>query len=212
MAGEPAVSRATPGRNIDGRWKCGLPELRDPAVTLRELRRRDAPSLLHHVNDAAVLRFIAQCPPTVARFERFIQWTRTERRCGRHACYGIVPRGQTLAVGIIQVWPVERGFSTCEWGFAIGAACWGTGLFGRAAHLFLDAVFIDRIFGPVHRLEARAVIDNRRGNGFLRRMGATCEGVLRGGFREGDYIADQYMWSMLSPEWTGREAASRRRG
>jgi RimJ/RimL family protein N-acetyltransferase len=104
------------------------------------------------------------------------------------------------------MWTVERDFSTAEWGFAIGESYWGSGLFRRAAQLFLDAVVLDRLFGArgVYRLEARAVIDNRRGNGFLEKLGATREGVLRGGFRKGDRIADQIMWSILAPEWIGR--------
>jgi RimJ/RimL family protein N-acetyltransferase len=142
---------------------------------LRQLRLRDAPSLLHHVNATPVLQFIAPCPTTIEGFERFIRWTHVERLRGRHACYGIVPGPTSAAVGIIQLWSVEREFSTAEWGFAIGTSFWGTGVFTRSAHLFLDAVFVDAVFGSagVYRLEARAVADNRRGNAVLRKLGAT---------------------------------------
>jgi len=195
-------------RDQVGGWRQRLPELRDETVLLRQLRMRDAASLLRHVHDTAVLQFIAPCPSTVEGFERFIRWTHAERRGGRHACYGIVPRGSRDAVGIIQLWSIERDFSTAEWGFAIGESFWGTGVFGRSAHLFLDGVFLDRIFGKdgVYRLEARAVSDNPRGNGFLRKLGLTSEGVLRGGFRRGDSALDQIMWSILAPEWIRRRS------
>lgn len=172
-------------------------------MTLRQLRLRDAASLLHHVNATPVLQFIAPCPTTIEGFERFIRWTHVERLRGRHACYGIVPGPTSAAVGIIQLWSVEREFSTAEWGFAIGTSFWGTGVFTRSAHLFLDAVFVDAVFGSagVYRLEARAVADNRRGNAVLRKLGATREGILRGGFRQGDQVSDQVMWSILAPEW-----------
>jgi RimJ/RimL family protein N-acetyltransferase len=189
-------------------WRQALPELSDGTVLLRQLRLRDAPSLMRHLNDSPVLQFIARCPATVEGFERFVRWTHVERRRGHHACYGIVPHGGDSAVGIIQLWSVERDFSTAEWGFAIGESYWGSGVFMRCAHLFLDAIFLGGVFGAtgVFRLEARAVVHNARGNGFLRKLGLTREGILRGGFHAGDIALDQLMWSMLAPEWTSRRA------
>ena len=114
-------------------WRGGLPTLRDGSVTLRQLRIDDAPSLVAHLNDARVWRYIAPCPSTAASFARFIRWTHAERRRGKLACFGIVPAGETSAVGVIQVWPIERDFSTAEWGFALGESFWGSGLFERGA-------------------------------------------------------------------------------
>jgi len=39
-------------------------------------------------------------------------------------CFGIVPRGMTAAVGIIQVRALEKDFGTAEWGFAILDSDW----------------------------------------------------------------------------------------
>jgi RimJ/RimL family protein N-acetyltransferase len=196
-------------RKTGGNWRQRLPELHDGIVRLRQLRLRDAPSLMHHLNHARVLQFIATCPATVEGFERFVRWTHVERRRGHHACYGIVPRDAEGAVGIIQLWSVERDFSTAEWGFAIGESYWGSGVFMRSAHLFLDALFLGGVFGAagVLRLEARAVVHNTRGNGFLRKLGLTREGVLRGGFHSGARMFDQVMWSMLASEWSSKRAA-----
>jgi RimJ/RimL family protein N-acetyltransferase len=182
------------------KWRRGLPELSDGTVTLRELRVRDAAALLGHLHQAEVMRYTAPCPSTVEGFRRYIRWTHTERRNGRYACYGIIPPGQTTPVGVIQIWPIERDFTTAEWGFALGESYWGTGLFVRSARLFIDTVF-----GPlgVSRLEARSVEANPRGNGVFRKLGATREGVLRGGFHDGDVVSDQVMWSILASEWSG---------
>jgi RimJ/RimL family protein N-acetyltransferase len=43
-------------------------------------------------------------------------------------------------------------FSTAEWGFAVGSAFWGTGVFRESAELLLAFAF--ETIG-VHRLEAR---------------------------------------------------------
>ena len=179
-------------------WNRGLPVLGDGAVTLRELRSRDAASLVAHLNDPRVVRYIARCPTTAAGFVRFIRWARGERRRGTLVCYGIVPRGGTGPVGVIQLWPIERGFSTAEWGFVLGRSFWGTGLFPRAATLMLDDVF-PRL--GVYRLEARAVDINQRGNRALERLGANREGLMRGSFRDGAVVRGHVMWSILAPEW-----------
>jgi ribosomal-protein-alanine N-acetyltransferase len=102
------------------------------------------------------------------------------------------------AVGLFQVRQLEPGFSTAEWGFAIGSAFWGTGVFVDAAKLVVDFTF--DVIGT-HRLEARAAIANGRGNGALRKIGATQEGVLRKSFlRDGEYL-DQTLWTILEDDW-----------
>ena len=179
-------------------WLRGLPELRDGALLLRELELRDAPSLLAHLNNPRVLQHVAPCPSTERGFRRFIRWTHLERRRGLHACYGIIPPGEAAPVGIVQVWWVERDFSTAEWGFILGDSFWGTGVFMRSAHLFLDAVFETL---NVLRLESRPVVENGRGNAVFRKLGATSEGVLRSSFRHGGVVRDQVMWSILASEW-----------
>jgi ribosomal-protein-alanine N-acetyltransferase len=181
-----------------GDWRRGLPVLTDGNVTLQGLQQRDASSLLAHVRKPAVLQYVAPCPGSVEGFRRFVRWTHAERRRGRHACYGIIPAGETKPVGIIQLWPIERDFSTAEWGFVLGDEYWGTGVFVGSARLLLDFAF--GTLG-VTRLEARAVDANGRGNGVLLKLGATREGVLRRGFRDGAVVRDHIMWSILADEW-----------
>ena len=48
---------------------------------------------------------------------------------------------------------------------------------------------------------SRAAIRNSRGNGALRKIGATQEGVLRKSFQcKGEYL-DQALWTILQDEW-----------
>jgi [ribosomal protein S5]-alanine N-acetyltransferase len=185
---------------VSSDWKKGLPVLTSGEVTLREMQLSDAPSLLAMLTTEEVARFISPPPTTVEGFERFIIWANAERQAGRYACFAVVPKGMDTAVGIIQVRQLEPGFASAEWGFAIGSAFWGTGLFAAGAELVLDFSF--ETLG-VHRLEARAAVRNGRGNGALRKMGATCEGVLRRSFlRNGEYL-DQHLWSILDSDWRG---------
>jgi RimJ/RimL family protein N-acetyltransferase len=58
----------------------------------------------------------------------------------------------------------------------------------------------------VVRLEARASVDNARGNRALQKLGAVPEGVLRKCFvAKGEY-RDHVMWSMLVDDWRRERA------
>ncbi len=181
-------------------WRQSLPVLTGSLVTLRELRLTDAPSLLAMLSTEEVARFISPPPTTVEGFERFIAWTHRERAAGNYVCFAVVPHGMDTAIGIFQVRQLEPGFGTAEWGFAIGSPYWGTGMFVDGAKLVVDFTFT--VIGT-HRLEARAAVQNGRGNGALRKIGAMQEGVLRKSFlRDGEYL-DQTLWTILETDWRG---------
>ena len=187
---------AAPGVTSD--WRRQLPVMAGRQVRLRELRASDAPSLFALLTTEEVARFISPPPTTVEGFERFIAWTLRQRAAGTYACFAVTVAGQDTAIGIFQVRQLEPGFGSAEWGFAIGSPFWGTGVFAQCAELVLNFSF--ETLG-VHRLEARAAVRNGRGNGALRKVGATCEGVLRRSFlRNGEYL-DQHLWSILDTDW-----------
>ena len=192
----PPVAMPAAVRTTD--WRKALPVLTGAGFTLRELRLSDAPSLHALLTTEEVSRFISPPPSSVDGFERFIQWAQRERAAGNYACFGIVPKGSSVAVGLFQVRQLEPGFGTAEWGFALGSAYWGSGLFAGGSALVVDFA-IDTI--GVHRLEARAAVQNGRGNGALNKIGATREGVLRKSFlRNGEYL-DQVLWTILDEDW-----------
>ena len=179
-------------------WRDGLPVLRGTRVTLRELQLIDVPGLITNLATAEVTRFLSPPPRTVEEFERFIAWTHWERAAGTYACFAVVPEEFDAAVGLFQLRMLEPGFATAEWGFALGSAFWGTGLFRTAADLVLEFVF-DRI--GTHRLEARVAVPNGRGNAALRKVGAVQEGVLRRSFLCNGQYLDQTLWAILDEEW-----------
>lgn len=184
-------------------WRHALPVLTGGGVTLRELELADAPSLLAMLATDEVSRFISPPPTTVQGFERFIAWAHQQRAAGLYVCFAVVPEGMTTAIGLFQVRSLEPGFVTAEWGFALGSAFWGTGAFIEGARVVVDFA-IDTI--GVHRLEARAAVQNGRGNGALRKVGAVHEGVLRRSFlRNGQYL-DQALWSILDTDWRQAKA------
>lgn len=179
-------------------WRESLPILAGSQVTLRELELRDAPSLFALLTVAEVARFISPPPTTVEGFERFVAWAQQERERGEYVCFAVVPHGMQTAVGLFQIRQLEPRFVTAEWGFALGSAFWGTGMFLDGAELALDFAFESL---GVTRLEARAAVTNGRGNGALRKIGAVEEAVLRQSFLcQGNYI-DQVLWSIVDSDW-----------
>jgi len=179
-------------------WRKGLPVLQAAGVTLRELRLTDAEALLTLLTTEEVTRFISPPPTSVEGFQRFISWAEQEREAGRYVCFVVVPEGQETAVGLFQVRQLDTTFGTAEWGFALGSAFWGSGVFSKGAALVLDFAF--DVIG-VHRLEARACVENARGNGALRKIGAIQEGILRKSFIRGGKQLDQALWTILDEDW-----------
>jgi len=183
-------------------WRQGLPVLAGSMVTLRELRASDAASLCALLTTEEVSRFISPPPTTVDGFERFIAWTLRQRQAGTYVCFAVTLDSTDTAIGIFQLRGLEPGFGTAEWGFAIGSAYWGTGVYQEGAELMVNFAF--EVVG-VHRLEARAAVKNGRGNGALRKMGAVQEGLLRKSFqKDGEYL-DQTLWTILREDWSAKK-------
>lgn len=189
-------------------WRKGLPSFSLATCTLREVRRDDAASLLAHLSSEEISRFVSAPPNSVEGFESYIAKARHDREAGQYACFAVVPAGMDAAVGVFQLRQLESGFGTAEWGFAMGSAFWGAGLFVPCAKQVLEFAF--ETVG-VQRLEARAAVMNGRGNGALRKIGAVQEGVLRRSFKRHGQFFDQVLWSILAEDWRLQRSARRGR-
>ena len=176
-------------------------------MTLRELRASDAPVLFAELAAPEVQRFMWAPPPSPEAFAQFIEWVHAERATGTYICYGIVPAGEADAVGVFELRQLQPGFLRAELGFVMASRLWGRGVFPEAARLVLDFVF-----GVVkaHRVEARAAVDNPRGNAALQKIGAQREGRLREAVWRDDRWIDQYLWSLLDTDWMANAQPSDR--
>jgi [ribosomal protein S5]-alanine N-acetyltransferase len=201
MLTQAHLQTEAPTRATD--WRQELPVLSNSGVSLRELRTSDAEALLELLTQDEVARFISPPPTTVEGFERFIAWAHRERAAGRYICFAVVPDNMDTAIGIFQIRQLDPSFGLAEWGFALGRAFWGTGVFPVGARLVIDFAF--ETVG-VHRLEARAAIANGRGNGALAKLGAVREATLRRSFSRNGRLFDQALWSIVREEWRRAKA------
>ena len=181
-----------------GDWRQALPVFHCVGFTLREIVRADALALVEAMSSAEVNRFITPPPATRPDFERFVDWAQAERRDGRFACFAIVQAGSPTPAGVFQIRRDDVACETAEWGFVFGARTWGSGLFVSGACEVIDFAFEEM---GVRRLEARAAVANGRGNGALRKLGATREGVVKNGLVRNDERLDQNVWSILDRDW-----------
>lgn len=182
-------------------WTQDVPQLTGRTVAVREVMPLDAPTLFELLTEPAVTEHISPPPPSIGAFAGFIAWAQRERATGNGVCFGIVPHGLEAAVGIIQVRALEPTFFIAEWGFALAAAFWGTGVFIEAAGLVADFAFTTL---KTHRLEARAVGQNARGLGALQKLGARPEGTLARSFRRRGRFEDQLLWALTGDDWRQR--------
>jgi ribosomal-protein-alanine N-acetyltransferase len=189
------------GPALPADWRDGLPTYATARCTLRALTEADAASLCAHLATEEVARFISPPPTSVEGFEAFIRWAHREQALGRYACFGVVPAGQTAAVGLFQVCLPKAGSDTAEWGFVLGAAFWGTGIFLAGARKVLEFVFAEL---GIERLEARCMPENGRGTGALHKVGARRERLLRGSFERLGERLDQVLWVIDRRDWWAR--------
>jgi RimJ/RimL family protein N-acetyltransferase len=187
-----------PSARVNDDWRAGLPALHALPLTLREVQIGDAQALFGQLTTEEVARFISPPPASVEGFEQFIRWSLQERTAGRHVCFAMVPEGCSGPVGMFQIRILDPEQRSGEWGFALGSAHWGTGLFLVGARLAVDFAF--GLMG-LRRLEARACVANERGTAALRKVGAVREAVLHQSFERRGERLDQGLWTISRGDW-----------
>jgi RimJ/RimL family protein N-acetyltransferase len=190
----------TPGDPIEG-WDLALPSLVTSSLVLREPRDGDAAPLWKQLAAEPVARMMREPPASRAGFERFFQWASRERALRRAMCYVIHPAGEPEPAGLIQARALDTAFGLAEWGFCLGKAFWGTGVFVEAARAVADFLFRHV---ATRRIEARVLPANGRATGALRKLGALHEGLLRRSFERDGERFDQVLWTLHRDDWLAR--------
>ena len=178
-------------------------------MLLREVAFADVPSLNALISsDPKVTAHISPPPASMLALQGFVAWAHRERAAGKLLCYAVVPKGLQYAVGLFQVRKLQPDWFAAEWGFVLGSSFWSTGIFQDAAVLVADFAF-DTL--GVHRLEARAVTANARGNAALNKIGASGEAILRDALKRDNVLLPQYLWSLRAVDWQERRSTMRGR-
>jgi ribosomal-protein-alanine N-acetyltransferase len=184
---------------LDG-WTDRVPHLRGDLTTLREVAASDVYPLYALFSDPVVTAYMAPPPPTLATFAGFIEWSFQQREQGRGVCFGIVPHGMEVAVGILQI-RFDPTVSGAEWGFVLSSHFWSTGVFSDAASTFAEFAFTTM---NVERLEARIALRNRRAHAAMQKLGARFETTLAVPSPLGIPRDPESVWTLREPDWRNR--------
>ena len=179
-------------------WRAELPVLTGRTVLLREPASHDLDVLVALLSLGDASRFGLDESPTEYAVQQLIGRAAHDRANGRALTFVIALAASHAVVGLLQIRQLDPGFEAAEWECTLAPTVRGSGIFLEAARLAGSFAF-----GSIgtHRLEARVLVQNGRGNGALRKLGAVQEGILRRSARRaGDYV-DQVLWSMLKEDW-----------
>ncbi len=181
-------------------WTDAVPPLHGDFTTLREVAASDVYTLFTLFSDPAVTAYMAPPPPTLAKFAGFVEWSHRQRAEGHGVCFGIVPDGMTVAVGILQV-RLEPTLSDAEWGFVLSTYFWSTGVFADAANVLIDFAFTTM---GVERLEARIALRNGRAHAAMQKIGARFDATLPSSSPQGNRRDPESVWMLRQHDWRKR--------
>ena len=184
---------------LDG-WTDRVPQLHGNLTTLREVAASDVYPLFALFGDPAVTAYMAPPPPTLAKFAGFIEWSFQQREQGQGVCFGIVPEGMTVAVGILQI-RFDPTIAGAEWGFVLSTHFWSTGVFADAANALAEFAFTTM---HIERLEARIAQRNQRAHTAVQRLGARFETTLESSSPEGVPRDPELVWALREHDWRNR--------
>jgi RimJ/RimL family protein N-acetyltransferase len=191
MPGDPSV--------IDvPAWRAALPELAVRQVVLREPVPQDLAALVELLSIGDATRFGLDEPVSHVAVQELIARFVRERASGLAVTYVVTVAPKRTVVGLAQVRQLDPAFEAAEWEITLSPSARGSALFLDTARLVGSFAF--GTLGT-HRLEARVLSQNGRGNGALRKLGAVQEGVLRRSIRRGGEYFDQVLWSLLKEDW-----------
>jgi RimJ/RimL family protein N-acetyltransferase len=179
-------------------WRSELPTLAGRTITLREPGPQDLGPLVDLLSLGDATRFGIEEPVNDVGVQELIDRAVRERANGISVTYVITLAGTRTIGGLLQVRQLDPTFEAAEWECTIAPSSRGCGIFMEAARLAGSFAF--GTLGT-HRLEARVLLQNGRGNGAMRKLGAVQEGVLRRSVRSGGEYFDQVLWSILKDDW-----------
>ncbi len=179
-------------------WRTDLPTLAGRVVVLREIGQQDLGPLVELLSLSDATRFGLDEPVGEISAQELIDRAPRDRAAGLSFTYAITVAASRTVVGVLQVRQLDPSFEAAEWECTLAPSARGSGVFLEAARLAGSFTFSTL---GAHRLEARVLLQNGRGNGALRKLGAAQEGVLRRSIRRGGEYFDQVLWSMLKEDW-----------
>lgn len=173
-------------------------ELRTERLLLRPFDLGDVDDVWAYASDPEVARF-RPLPDPYTRDDALEFVNRQIRTDWSTSPEFAVVYAQRVIGGIsLHVNPQHE---TAELGYLLGRRWWGRGLATEAGRAVVDWGF--RTF-MLHKVYARAHVDNRRSWRVMERLGMAREGVLRGHWKMRDDHVDLVYYGVVRHKWASR--------
>ncbi|MFJ7942234.1 GNAT family N-acetyltransferase [Streptomyces sp. NPDC096354] len=174
--------------------------LGDDGAELRPLEIWQAEEFLAHIDRARELvdpwipfaTFATDLESARALLQRYAD----KQAADTGRLYGIWSDGTLVGGVLFRLFDTESG--NCEIGCWLESAGEGRGLVTRAVRKLIDWAVEER---GMHRVEWVASSANTRSVAVAKRLGMTCDGVLRQNYPYRGVRHDSEIWSVLAPEW-----------
>ena len=175
----------------------------DDEIAIRPVSASDADGLFEIVdaNRAYLARWLPWVDSirTVEDERRWVGRMADQDGHDREQPYAIVYKGAVVGAIGITVEPLNR---SGEIGYWIAEDMQGHGIVTRACRALVDHAFRSQ---ELHRLFIRPATENRRSRAIPERLRFVPEGTQRQALCVSGKFYDAAVYSMLAPEWTGRD-------
>ena len=177
-----------------------FPVLETERFLLRRMSVDDAHEVFRLFSDAEVTKDMGIEPLTDAmQAERLILFMNDLYEKNQAFRWGIVKKDDNALIGTcgFNGWEMNRG-ARGEIAYDLSKRYWRRGYMTEVVRAVLRFGFET---AGLHRIEAFTNVDAEPSIGFLRRLGFTEEGILRGYSRIHGQFADQRCFSLVKTEW-----------
>ena len=171
-------------------------QLRTARLLLRPFELTDVDDVWAYASDAEVAQYRPLPDPYTRNDAAEFVDRQLRTDWSRNLEFAIVYGRQVIGGISLHVNPEHE---TAELGYLLGRRWWGKGLATEAARAAVDWGF--RQF-RLHKVYARAHVDNRRSWRVMQKLGMAREGVLRGHWKMRDEHVDLVYYAVFRNEWT----------
>ncbi|MCL2299884.1 MAG: GNAT family N-acetyltransferase [Firmicutes bacterium] len=178
-----------------------FPVLETERLTLRQLKKSDAPALIALLRDEAVSRWLLNNleRTTLKQEQEYIKAMRKQFLKGQGVHWVICDKAGTPMGGIgIGRWPMDRMHNKTSAGFWLGRAYWGKGYMTEAFSAVLDYAF--GTLG-LNRVSAGHFQGNIASGRVQQKCGLLYEGTCRRAFLKNGAYIDELMYAIVREDW-----------
>jgi len=181
-----------------------FPALETDRLRLREMTPDDVTSLLKHLGNPEVVRFIDTQPiKTRQQADEWLRWMGSFFSAKDGLRWGVTLKSDGTFIGSAGLHGWNREVRYAEIGYDIAQAHWGNGYATEVVQGIIDFGF-NRMM--LNRIEADVVSGNDASMRVLEKIGFQQEGILRQRVYKGGAYLDSYLFSLLCKDYQADDA------